>query len=895
MPLPHTSFAARMRNAMRRLFGFGRARDLDTRFDSEASFHVDMATERNMRAGMSPDEARRVAMRDFAGQGGRDEWREQARDEVRSRFVEELGRDVRYAARSLRRAPAFTAAAVATLALSIGATSSIFSVVNAALLQKLPYPNPGRVVAVCEKNLTQPAPELCGIGGFSVPNYLIWRDASTSFEAFAAFVERRMAIVAPRSEPVSANTRITTASLFTVLGARPFLGRFFTEEEDRPGGPNVVVISYGFWQQYFGGDPGVVGRQVLVNAGDYTVIGVTAPRFGVYDPVDAWIPVRFTAADRNRGGRALRTLALLKPGVSVEQADREMKTLAARRAQDEPRYNTNMTAFVMPLREKLVGSSERVLWTLLAAVGFLLLIACANVANLLLARAASREREMAVRVSLGASPRRLARQLLTESVVLSLASAVIGLGLAIYGTRLLVALVPGDLSSQMLTNVSVDWRLVAFTALVALGSGVLFGLAPALGAARGDTHESLKEGGRGGTEASRASGRLRSALVVAEMSLALVLLAGAGLMVRSFSALQHVNLGFEPAHAFTGRVSLPGRTYQSDTSIVAFFQQAEAQIAALPGVRDVGAISYLPLTGQRSVTGFDIEGRPPYQPGEGPGGDMRAVTPGYFRAMAIPLKAGRGFTTDDGMGKPDVAVVSETFARTVFPNENAIGHVIVYEWDRMTHAEIVGVVGDVHHDGPAKQAYLEIYRPLPQFMYGAMDLVVRVNGDPAQYARPVAAAIRRVDPNLPLASAQPLANLAAATVASTRLSASLFALFGGLGLLLAAIGIYGVMSYTVQQRQHEIGVRVALGASTANVVGMVVRRGAALSLLGIVIGTALAFAGAGLMQRLLFGIPPHDRVTFLTIALVLATVGSLAAYLPARRAARVDPVTALRD
>jgi putative ABC transport system permease protein len=890
------SFLSRTRSALRRLFGLGRARDFDARFDSEAAFHIDNATERNIRMGMTPEDARQAAMRDFAGHGGREHWREEARDEVRSRFAEEFGRDVRYAIRSLRRAPAFTAAAVATLALSIGATSSIFSVVNAALLHQLPYPHAERIVAVCERNTVNPGNSgLCPVGGFSVANYVVWRDAAKSFDAFAAFAERRVAIIAPKSEPISAKTRITAVSLFTALGAKPFLGRLFTAEEDTPGAPNTIVISYPFWQKYFGGDPSVIGMQVLVNGTDYTVIGVTAPGFGVYDPVDAWLPIRLTAANSNARGRSLRVIALLKPGVTVAQADQEMKTLAARRAQDEPRYNTNMTAFVMPLRDKLLGNSARVLWTLLGAVGFLLLIACANVANLLLARAASREREMAVRVSLGASPRRLARQLLTESVVLSLVSAAVGLALAVQGTRLLATLVPADLSAQMLTSVSVEWRLVAFTAFVALGSGILFGLAPVMQVRRGHVHESLKEGGRGGTEHSRASGRLRSALVVAEMSLALVLLAGAGLMVRSFSALQHVNLGFEPQHALYGRVALPVRTYRTDTAIVAFFEQAEAQMVTVPGVKAVGAISYLPLTGQRSVQSFNIEGRPPFPDGEEPGGDMRAVTPGYFRAMGIPLKEGRGFTADDGIGKPDVAIVSETLARTLFPNESAIGHVLVYDWDRLIKATIVGVAGDVHHDGPAKETYKEVYRPHAQFAYEAMDIVVRVNGDPSQYARPIAAAIRRVDPTIPLASAQPLERMAAEAVASTRLSAGLFALFGALGLLLAAIGIYGVMSYTVQQRQHEIGVRVALGASTGSVVGMMVRRGALLALIGIAIGTALALAGAGLMQRLLFGIPPHDSATFVTIALVLAGVGILAAYVPARRAARVDPVSALRD
>jgi predicted permease len=863
---------------------------MDASFSDEMAFHVEMATQRNARAGMTPDEARRAALVAF---GGREQWREEARDEIRSRYVDELSQDIRFALRTLRRNPAVTFSAMATLALSIGATSSIFSVLNAALLKRLPYPSAERIVAVCERNTVNPGTGVCPVGGFSVSNYMVWRDVATSFDAFAAFAERRVPITAAGREPVSAQARITTASLFKVLGARPFLGRFFTDQEDQSGGPNLVVLGHAFWQQYFAGDSGAIGRRLSLNGNDFTVIGVTAPGFSVYDPVDVWLPIRLGAAQRAAGGRSLRALALVKPGVTTNQADREMRKLAALRAADEPRFNTNMTAFVLPLREKLVGSSGRVLWTLLGAVGFLLLIACANVANLLLARAAVREREIAVRVSLGASPRRLVRQLLTESVVLAAASALVGFVLALKGTQALVALVPSDLSLQMLNDVSVDWRLVGFTTMVALACGVLFGLAPALHAARGDVHGSLKEGGRGGSEQSRASARMRSALVVAEMSLALVLLTGAGLMVRSFAALQQVNLGFRAEQTLTARLSLPSRTYQSDTAVAAFFEQAEARIGALPGVQAVGAISYLPLTGLRSVNGFQIEGRPPAEPGQEPAGDFRAVTPGYFRAMGIPVKQGRGFTNADGIGSPKVALVSETLARTFWPNGSAVGRFLVYQWNNLERVEIVGVVGDVHHDGPDKQAYMEIYRPHTQFAYPSMAIAVRTNGNPSQYARPVAAAVRAVDAEVPLASVQTLEDLAAQAVGSARLSTTLFVLFGGLGLLLAAMGIYGVMSYTVQQRQQEIGVRVALGASPREVTALVVRRAARLSLMGISLGVLLAFVGAGLMRKLLFGIPPHDPATFLTIAAVLTTVGIAAAYVPARRAARMDPVRAL--
>jgi putative ABC transport system permease protein len=864
---------------------------MDDRFRSEMDFHLAMSTEKNQRTGMTPVDAERAAKVAF---GGREHWREAARDQVRSSPLDELAQDVRYALRSLRRAPAFTVAAVATLALSIGATTSIFSVVNAALLRRLPYANADRVVAVCEWLTTKPIAESCGAGSFSTANYVIWRSQAKSFERFAAFIERRVSLTPSGGEPIAAQARTTSAEIFSVVGARPALGRFFTGAEDVQGGPNVVVLSYPFWQQAFGGDSSVIGKKVVLNTYDYEVVGVARPELVIYEPVDVWLPARFSDSQRSQAGRSLRTLALLKPGVTVQQASAEMKQLSSQRALEEPRYNTNMSAYVTPIRERLIGNSRAVFWSLLGAVGFLLLIACANVANLLLARAADRERELAVRISIGASPRRIVRQLLTESVVLSTVSGLLGFLLAVKGTALLVALVPGDLAAEVLRDVSVDWRVLSFTGVTAIGTGILFGVAPALQAARGDVQVTLKEGGRGGSNQSRSAARMRSALVVAEISLALVLLAGAGLMVRSFAALQRVDLGFDPEHALTARISLPSRKYPGDTAITAFFRQAEARLAQRPGVRAVGSISYLPLTGERSVTGFNIEGRPEWKPGEGPGGDMRAVTPGYFAAMSIPIREGRAFTAADGIGSEKVGIVSQTLATKLFPNESPINHYLVYDWYERERVRIIGVAGDVHHDGAAKEAYMEIYRPHTQFPYGSLVMVARVDGDPANFAGQMRAAIHEVDPTIPLASLRPMSQLAAQSVGSARLSAALFGLFGILGLLLAGIGIYGVMTYTVQQRRHEIGVRLALGATPRNVVAMVVGRGAALSGIGIAIGAVLAFSGAGLLKKLLFGVPPHDTVTFAAIAVILAAVGTIAAFFPGLKATHVDPVTALR-
>ncbi|HEX6966328.1 MAG TPA: ABC transporter permease [Gemmatimonadaceae bacterium] len=877
-----------LRDALARIAGLAHRTDREARLDDEIRFHVDMQTEALVRTGLDPAEARRRALVAF---GGRERYREAARDEYRARVLDELTQDVRYCLRSLLNARVFTAAAVGTLALGIGATTAMFSVVDAVLLRRLPYANPNGLVMLWEHNFTK------GMDHNSVgpANFLAWRDQTRSFTSMAAFVTGRFTVIRAGSEPVSVQTRLTNASLLPMLGAHPVLGRLFTESEDQPGAPRVAVLSYDFWKQYFGGRPDVVGSTVRINDQDATIVGVLPKDFRFFEPVALWAPIRFPPEARTIGGRYLRVLARLKPGVTVDQADGEMKAIARRRAIEVPQLDANWTALAAPLHEDLVGDSRTPLLVLFGAVGCLLLIACANVANLLLARAADRRREIAVRIALGASPRRIVRQLLTESVMLAVIGAALGIAAAFVGTRLLIALVPPQFSVATVADVGVNARVLLFGIGVALVAGVAFGLFPALQAVRGDAQDALKEGGRTGGADSRRSGRLRAALVVAEISLAVMLLAGTGLMVRSFIDLSHVPLGFEPMHALTAEIVLPSHKYQSDTAAVQFFEDAETRLAALPGVRAVGAISYLPLSGQRSASSFTVVGQPVPPRGQEPVGDFRAVTPGYFRAMGIPIEAGRALEPSDRRDAPEVAVVSRTLARTFWPNESAVGHELRFEWDGWHTVRIVGVAGDVHHDGPRAEPFMEIYRPLEQFPYSGMTMVVRTAGDPVSLARPVRETIRAIDPDQPIAQLRPMTELVSASLGSTRLSTILFGLFGGIGLVLAMIGIYGVGAYTVEQRRHEFGIRMALGARPRDVLAMVVRRGLVLTSIGIVAGVAGALALTHLMRALLFGVAPDDPVTFAWVAMLLAGIAALSSYLPARRATRIDPVSALRS
>jgi putative ABC transport system permease protein len=861
---------------------------VEGRLAEEVRFHVEMATAKNLAKGMRPDEARRAALIAF---GGAEQWKDATRDAYRTRVFDEILQDTRHAVRALRAAPSYSLAALLTLTLGIGATTAIFSVVNAVLLRDLPYPRPERLVVLCERKL---APEAPPCNSVNPGNFIAWQEEARSFSGMAAFVDARVSISGGRAEPVVVNARLATASIFGLLAAGSAEGRLFTSNDDRPDAPAVVVLSSAFWRSHFGGNRELIGGSLLIDGRPFTVIGVTSPGFGISTPVDLWVPMRFTAQHRIIGGRYLRAVARLKDGVTRDQANREMVTLAASRAEAFPANNANWTVLTLPLADYLTGTSRAALLMILGMVGFLLLLACANIANLTLARALDREREVAVRSSLGASPGRIVRQLLTESLVLCLTAAALGLALAAQGVRALVALVPSGVLALSTAPVRVDWRVALFAALTALGTAFLVGLVPAIQAGRAGGSEALRAGGRGNATASRAGARMRNALVVIEVALALVLLVGAGLMVRSFRALRGVNLGFEPERVLTGRVALPRSGYPNDTVQQNFFREVGERVAALPGVSSVGWISFLPLTGQRASNGFNLDDRPPAPLGAEPVGEMHAITPGYLAAMGIPLVEGRPLSEHDRAETPAVALVSQSLAKRFWPNGSALGHHLLYEWFTNQRAEIVGVVGDVRHDGPATAPLLDIYRPLTQFPYPAMSLVVRGTGDLLGYASSVRTLVREIDSELPLADVQPMTALVNTAVGSTRLITTLLVLFGGLGMALAAVGIYGLMAYTVQLRRQEFGVRLALGGRPGALVTATVRRGMLLTLRGIGVGLVAAILTARLMNQLLFEVTPADRITFGVTVTLLAVVGLLAAWIPARRAARIDLLALLR-
>ena len=863
--------------------------------DEEMRLHVELETEANVQRGMPFEEARRAALRSF---GNFDSVRDSAYGVRGGGMMETFLQDIRYGARVLAKHKAFTAVAVVTLALGIGANTAIFSVVNELLLRPLPYKDAERLVMLWEVS-----PNGRHQNNTSRTNFLAWREQSKSYEGMAAFSDQRINLTGT-GDPEEVSVQLASPSLFRVLGVEPLMGRTLTEEDAQPGTPDVAVLGYGIWQRKFGGDPRIVGKPITLNGGPVTVVGVMPASFqwhvmsksGTGRPAEMWIPLPMPTGDTGGAahGRFLLVVARLKPGVSPQQAETELKTVESRLGEADPRYNKNYSAEVIPVRDQFVGSARLVLWILLAAVGFVLLIACANVANLLLSRAAAREKEIALRTALGARRSRIVRQLLTESVLLALLGSLLGLALAWWGIKALVAISPRDLVN--LQGVGLNLTVLGWTLAVSLLTGIIFGLAPALEATRLDLNDALKEGGKGAGGQSARSRGMRSVLVVVEIAMALILLASAGLMVKSFVRLQRIDTGFNTENVLTLVVRLPESKYKTDPQIVTFFRQALERVRALPGVKSAGIVNFLPLYGGLgSGTGFTIEGRPAPPPGQGPSTNVRVADAAYFGTMGIPVLRGRNFTEQEDSEARHVIIISESLARQYFPGEDPLGkRIAVSMFDKPNPTEIVGVVGDARYDSLTDEAQPTVYFPHPELAYEFMTLVIRTSGDPAEMAPAARRVISSLDPDQPVSDVRTMRQVLAERVARARFTTLLLGLFAGLATLLAAVGIFGVMNYAVTLRTREIGLRMALGAQPRRVLMLILRQGLLLTLAGIGAGLLGALALTRLMSSLLYGVSATDPLTFAAIVFLLALVALFACYIPARRATRVDPLIALR-
>ncbi|HJQ32684.1 MAG TPA: ABC transporter permease [Pyrinomonadaceae bacterium] len=796
-----------------------------------------------------------------------------------------LLQDVRYAVRRLLKSPGFAAVAVVALALGIGANTAIFSVVNSVLLRPLPYPQPEQLVQLWESrprmNMTRAA-----VGPHE---FLAWAERSQSFKQLAAADSAEYNLTG-RGEPERVTAALVSASYFPLFGVNPLHGRAFLPEEEQPGRENVVVLSHELWQSRFNSDASIVGQTLNLDGVPCTVVGVMPRGFRLPDDSALARPVVFTAEDHAKAGsHFLSVYGRLKDGVTVEQAQTEMAAVAGRVEQDFGDANAGHLVVLVPLHEQLVGGARAALLVLLGAVGLVLLIACANVANLLLARAAGRRREVAVRSALGASRWRIVRQLLAESLLLSVLSGAAGLLLAVWGVDLLVSLDPSGV--QRAGEVTLDWRVLGFALGLSLLTGLLFGLAPALQTSKTDLVESLKEGGRSAQGLGRS--RLRGALVVSEVALTLVLLVGAGLLIKSFRQLLAVESGLDPRGVLTLDVSLPRTKYPEPQQLASFYERLIEQAAALPGVESAGAVSVLPLAGSDNSNFVQIEGRAPQPAGQALRAGRRNVSAEYFRALGIPVKRGRAFTAADRQDAPPVVVINESMARSFFAGEDPVGKRI-RTGDKAPWAEVVGVVGDVRHRGLDVDTRPEMFFPHLQTPSRQMTLVVRTSGDPVALAGPLRERVRELDRDQPVGNVKTMEAWVAESVASRRFSVLLLGVFAAVAAGLAALGLYGVVSYSVAQRTHEIGLRVALGARPRDVLRLVIRQGMALTLLGTAAGLLAALALTRLMSSLLFGVGATDPATFVTVPALLLVVALLACYLPARRATKVDPMVALR-
>ena len=798
--------------------------------------------------------------------------------------------DIRYALRNLLRRPTFTLIAVVTLALGIGANTAIFSAINALLLKPLPFPELDRLVAVWDKLPSR------GImhNEVAVGNYLDWQSQTQSFEQLALY-RWWSANLTGNDSPERIQGFLVTANFLDITGMKPIMGRTFSPEENQPGKDQVAVITYSLWQRRFGGDPNILDKTITVNSIVRRVIGVMPERFNFPKGAEIYGPLQMTPElMKSRTSHGYYVIGKLKQGASIQTAQAEIDNVSARLEQQYPESNTGWGATVFPLVADMVRTYDTALWVMMAAVGFVLLIACANVANLMLARASGRQKEIAVRTALGASRWRIVRQLLTESVIVALIGGALGILIGFWGIDALRAGNPADAAkfAPGWYQLGINSSVLLFTLGLSVVSGIVFGLAPALQVSKPNLNDSLKEGTRGTTSSSH---RLRSSLVVFEVALSLVLLVGAGLLIRSFLSLLRTDPGFNPDHVLTMNLVLPGVKYKDDASRASFYNDLVQRVKAQPGVQSAAFVNYLPLGGSNSSDAYLIEGEPQPPPGQEHEGRYRVATPDYFHTMEIPIVRGRAFTEQDKAGATAVVIVNETLARQHWPGQDPIGKRIRFYGppERAGWMEIVGVVKDVKHELniPVTPEY---YLPHAQDSWQAMILVARTSVEPSSLAGALRQQVWAIDKDQPVFDVKTMQEVRSSSVALYSFSSVMLAIFAGVALVLAAVGIYGVMAFAVTQRTQEIGIRMALGARTADVLKLVVKHGMKLALIGIVIGLAGSWALTRFIEKLLVGVEATDLLTFSLVSLCLLVAAFVACYLPARRATKVDPLVALR-
>ncbi len=853
----------------------------------ELGYHLEQKTQEYVASGLTHDEARRKARREF---GGIELSKENCRDTRRVSYILDLLQDLGFGLRMLRNSPAFALVAILTLALGIGANTAIFSVVHGVLLKPLPFPKQDQLMTLWEKN------DGGGRSNTSWANFMDWNRLNHSFTGIAAVSYWSPTFVGSHDAETLTGFR-ASSTLFDLMGVKLERGRNFLPAEDVRGNNFVVILSYGFWQRAFGGDPGILGKSVQLGTRAYTIVGVlpagfpSVLSFDPRKPADIYTPLAYdeTLPYACRDCRHLRAFARLKDGVTSAQAEAEMNQISANLVREYPTAYSAAGVTLIPLKDYLVGDVKTALWILLGSVGFVLLIACVNVANLLLAWAARRQREVALRSALGAGRIRMIRQFLTESLLLSLLGGGLGLFLAWGGVALLQQVRLTNL--PRLQNVQIDAWTFAFTFGISLVTGLAFGLLPAFRASKPDLNEALKESGK--STSGKERHRLRSALVFADVALALLLLTGAGLMMKSFIRLLEVNPGFDPSHTLTLTLSLWGPK-SADGPAVAFFDQVLQHVHALPGVETAGIVSQLPLGGSMDMYGVHVEGKSLPNPEEDPSADRYSISPNYLRAMRIPLLSGREFDERDVATSSMVAVVNESMARQFWPGEDPVGKRFHLGDTKGPWRTVVGVVGDVLHKGLDAPHTIQVYLPNTQFTDSMVILAIRTSNDPASIAAAVRSEIVALDPQVPISEVATMDDVVSASVANQRFGAFLFFLFGAVALVLTAVGIYGVISYGVAQRTHEIGIRLALGAGRREVLKLIIGETMRPALLGAAVGLCAAFGLTRLLTRLLYNVKPTDPPVFAAVLVLLIGVALLASYIPARRAMRVDPMVALR-